>query len=113
MFFGGAVVIIFSLPGAPAQTAAPKKTAKGKAKAKPKAAPGASLALKLEGKNLAEKKVALRLALSYFNLILAWLFFLSTKVPKSRRKFLLCKPFCWTSKRLKILANAALRCRSL
>ena len=58
-FFVCAGVIIFSLPGAPPQ-AAPKKNGKGKAKAKPKAAPAATLALKLEGKNLAEKKVALR-----------------------------------------------------
>ncbi len=53
----------------------PKSKAKAKAKAKVKAGPpGAALALKLEGKNLAEKKVALRLALSFFNLIGVWPF---------------------------------------
>lgn len=40
-------------------------------------------------------------------------YFLLIKVLKSRRRFPLCKPWCWTSKRLKILKTTALRCRSL
>ena len=76
MFFLGGRGNLFFLSGVVPQPAAvPKSKAKAKAKAKVKAGPpGAALALKLEGKNLADKKVALRLALSFFNLIGVWPF---------------------------------------